>query len=369
MIYMVIKMTVYFGENLKKLRKANALTQEALADFLGVSFQTISKWERAETYPDITVLPVIADFFGVSVDDLLCTDTAQKDVKISHYLSLYDSMQLKDAAAVFTEFQKAVKEFPNEYPLLVRYMELLLLEMQRLKKDECVRLSSEVEAAYYKIQRYCTDDSIRIRAKRLMFDDLMWKYQCLGFDEKYKQQAETILSSMPSLNDSREYTALFLHCSLEDWYIHYREAIEELSYLLQNTVVGYYYYDDRYSVQDKIRVILLMNRLIQLLDTEENLTKNRIHLIYNNGHLGHLYAEIGDTENALKYLRLAAVQAIDFDVLPDSSERIALFYEQEERFRNMPMSERMYELMTKHYPLSDEFKSTAEFKEIIELLK
>ncbi len=52
-------MNIYFGENIKRLRSEQNLTQEALAGFLGVSFQTISKWERGETYPDITMLPVI----------------------------------------------------------------------------------------------------------------------------------------------------------------------------------------------------------------------------------------------------------------------------------------------------------------------
>lgn len=41
-------MTIYFGENLKNLRKEKDLTQETLADYLGVSFQAISKWERGE---------------------------------------------------------------------------------------------------------------------------------------------------------------------------------------------------------------------------------------------------------------------------------------------------------------------------------
>ena len=50
-------MTVYFGENLKRMRKETELTQEKLADFLGVSFQAVSKWERGETFPDITMLP------------------------------------------------------------------------------------------------------------------------------------------------------------------------------------------------------------------------------------------------------------------------------------------------------------------------
>ena len=56
-------MNIYFGENLKALRQKRNLTQEKLAEFLNVSFQTISKWERGDTYPDISMLPEIALFF------------------------------------------------------------------------------------------------------------------------------------------------------------------------------------------------------------------------------------------------------------------------------------------------------------------
>ena len=56
-------MTIYIGENIKRLRLQKELTQEILAEFLGISFQSISRWERGESYPDITMLPVIASFF------------------------------------------------------------------------------------------------------------------------------------------------------------------------------------------------------------------------------------------------------------------------------------------------------------------
>jgi len=59
------------SENIKRLRKQKSITQEVLADFLGVSFQSVSKWERGEAYPDITLLPQISDYFAVSVDELL----------------------------------------------------------------------------------------------------------------------------------------------------------------------------------------------------------------------------------------------------------------------------------------------------------
>ena len=99
-------MTIYFGENLKRLRKEKELTQETLADFLGVSFQTISKWERGETYPDITMLPIISRFFNTTVDDLLGVDKAKKEEKIpfpgttclaTHHLAFFSFSSLKSS--------------------------------------------------------------------------------------------------------------------------------------------------------------------------------------------------------------------------------------------------------------------------------
>jgi transcriptional regulator with XRE-family HTH domain len=54
-----------------ELRKAKGIGQQDLADVLGVSFQSVSKWETGTTMPDITLLPGIAEYFNVSVDELL----------------------------------------------------------------------------------------------------------------------------------------------------------------------------------------------------------------------------------------------------------------------------------------------------------
>lgn len=70
-------MKINLGENIKKLRLEHNLTQDNLADFLGVSFQAVSKWERGDTVPDVYMLPVIASFFNVSIDNLLNFDRLQ----------------------------------------------------------------------------------------------------------------------------------------------------------------------------------------------------------------------------------------------------------------------------------------------------
>lgn len=58
------------GNKIKKLRKQRGITQEQLADSIGISFQAISKWENNIALPDITLVPVLASYFGVSMDEL-----------------------------------------------------------------------------------------------------------------------------------------------------------------------------------------------------------------------------------------------------------------------------------------------------------
>lgn len=67
------------GNKIKELRKTRGITQEQLAGTIGVSFQAVSKWENNIALPDITLAPVLAAYFGVSIDDLF--DFHLKDVE------------------------------------------------------------------------------------------------------------------------------------------------------------------------------------------------------------------------------------------------------------------------------------------------
>ena len=64
-------MNITIGQNIKKLRSVKHITQKQLASFLGITEQAVSRWESGSGYPDITMLPSIASFFGVSSDTLL----------------------------------------------------------------------------------------------------------------------------------------------------------------------------------------------------------------------------------------------------------------------------------------------------------
>ena len=59
------------GRFLKELRKEKDITQEQLAEKIKVSGRTVSRWETSMTYPDITLLPQLATYFNISIDELM----------------------------------------------------------------------------------------------------------------------------------------------------------------------------------------------------------------------------------------------------------------------------------------------------------
>ncbi len=69
------------GRRIAELRKSKNITQMALADMMGISFQAVSNWERGESMPDISKLGELSEIFGVSIDDILCNKRAAEIVE------------------------------------------------------------------------------------------------------------------------------------------------------------------------------------------------------------------------------------------------------------------------------------------------
>ena len=74
------------GKEIRRLRKDRGLTQEALADALNVTAQTVSKWELGNSVPDVQMLPEIAVFFGVTIDQLFAMDPVQQLERIENHI-------------------------------------------------------------------------------------------------------------------------------------------------------------------------------------------------------------------------------------------------------------------------------------------
>ena len=110
------KMELKLAENIKRMRKERSLTQEALANALGVTVGAVYKWEADLTSPEIGMLVRIADIFDTSVDTLLGYEMADKRKgEITEYI--YDLLAKKDRSAL-EEVQKALIKYPNDYGMI-----------------------------------------------------------------------------------------------------------------------------------------------------------------------------------------------------------------------------------------------------------
>ncbi len=358
------------GENIRRLRREKELTQETLAEFLGVTFQSVSKWERGESYPDITLLPAIASFFNVSLDELLGIDKAEKENKIQQYIDEYNDMRLKNSPYAYEMISKAVKEFPGDFRLLVRYLEMLLMTKADLHSD-CEQILEEVEKIYGNIIRYCTNDLIRMWAKRLVcmyYNSLSHRTK----KEKYTDKMLEMAKEMPKMLDSREYIATVINLPDDEHYAACREALDNEMLLLISTVNNQIHYKKHFSLDYEIEA---KERLIKMLDIfydDGNYGSCYRSMIYIFGDLGRTYFEKGDEANALKYFEKCAHEAQKHDNLPSENEHHSLFMEgavYKKTKYGKTMCERMKRNMLNNYQLSEEFKASEEFKRIIEILE
>ena len=132
-------MNVKIGKHIKELRNRDGVTQDALAEALGVTGQAISKWENENGYPDIEYITPIANFFNVTIDQLFGHDRSESENKINEYCEKLDELH-RNWADVNTRIdlaRQALAEFPAEEKLLVRLATALWEKWSDDASDEC----------------------------------------------------------------------------------------------------------------------------------------------------------------------------------------------------------------------------------------
>ena len=109
-------MKLNLGDNLKKLRRKMDITQEELAEKIGVSTQAISRYETGSAYPDIEMLPIIAGFFGVTVDTLLGLSGETRQKRKDEYIT--QLRQITNRKERLDLLRKEHAEFPDSWEIV-----------------------------------------------------------------------------------------------------------------------------------------------------------------------------------------------------------------------------------------------------------
>ncbi len=299
-----------FGDNVRLLRKEHGLTQEELANYLSVAFQTVSKWERNETFPDIMMLPRIAAFFHVTTDFLLGVNSDNQEEKIQNYLDEYFHMWEKGELTLLSQkLKEAIQKYPGDYRLIVRYFNTLTAEAIHAKQP--LRVRSEAEALYMSIQKHCTTDSIRIWSQKIManYYKELSKMENSGVtteDVKY------ILENMPLMQNSQDFIATYLYDDSERK-VACANAVCELTYLLSQVLINLCKTD--IVIESKISALESMLAALDIFFPSVDYGKLLTSVIQTNTLLIKYYHESGWEEKAITALHRTAEMARKFDAL------------------------------------------------------
>lgn len=142
------------GKCIIEKRKAKGITQEQLADYIGVSKASVSKWESGVSFPDILLLPELATYFNISVDELLgySPQLRKEDIK-KIYNELSHEFATKPFDEVVNRCKELIKKYYSCFPFLLSMIQLLL-NYSILEKDseirkeilkQCIMLSKRIK--------------------------------------------------------------------------------------------------------------------------------------------------------------------------------------------------------------------------------
>lgn len=182
-----------FSNTIKALRKQHHLTQEQIAEALGVSCQAVSKWETNTSCPDISLLPIIAGYFSVSIDYLLGYDNGKQQKEIEDTcLQAEELFKANQYAEAIPFLREALIRHPGNEQLMYK-LAWALSGTVRESPDNY----TEAIIIYEKILEISTDTHMRTQTIR----DLIYRYATIGEIQKALYYANLL----PSFDVCREY--------------------------------------------------------------------------------------------------------------------------------------------------------------------
>ncbi|MBR4867511.1 MAG: helix-turn-helix domain-containing protein [Clostridia bacterium] len=184
-------MKISIGTNLKNLRQKKGMTQEGLAELLGVSPQAVSRWENDSAYPDITLLPGLALFFDVSVDALVGMDEIRRGEAVAElHTEIHNLVETGKIEEAIRLARESVKRYPGDTGLLVTLGETLAHAGDAGAVAEAVTL----------FKRALAMDGVSMKAKATVSANLIFLYLRLGRTE----EAAGTVKSLSHVWESRE---------------------------------------------------------------------------------------------------------------------------------------------------------------------
>ena len=298
-------MNVKIGSIIKKLRIENNITQDTLATAIGVTPQAISRWESEGGYPDIELLPLLADFFSVSTDELLGYKLSEREQELANIKK--EMERLAEVGSVDERVayaRNAFAHYPNDYEIRDNLAVCLSFVWEETH-DEA--LFKEIESLLGTVANECTDENTRYDA----INTLIILYGEVKQPEKAKEWAnrlspmkyrrETALSG--GIGDGK--TKFYIQDEID-------KLTDGLGITIRNLVLNEDLPNDPSTWDSKIEMLRVSNQLYFMIYGDDLMFyHNRIS--FNHWIISTYQIAQGKTEDALTSLEQMCEHAIAYD--------------------------------------------------------
>lgn len=238
-------MEMTIGANIKRLRTAKNITQEQLSVAMNVTCAAVSKWERSETYPDITNLQPLAYFFGVTLDELMGYDQEKFQAQIDEVLLLYKKLWRSDPVKAREIIIKARKDYPNDYWIMSNYMWNMAGDLADNDPDILIAHKEEFLAICERILEGCTEEQLRLSAWNM-------RAKILHAEGKTEEALEIYQTNFADwYTTGAQKTEQLFAKDTDEYYYYLQKNMYELVAFAGDKLARAIYFDNSLTVKEK----------------------------------------------------------------------------------------------------------------------
>lgn len=229
------------GKNIKSLRIQKGMTQEELAELLCTTSKSISRWEQDLTYPDITLLPFIANIFEITVDELLGVDTIKQDEYVKELKDkAYALARNNDYEGELLLWQKAYQQLPNNDEIKICLINIMntinIIKNKVIYKNEIIKFAEGILTK-------STNNLIRLEATQILVD-LYSQMENLEMAEYYTKQLPSDITISRNVMKTRylkdQDLLTLIQCNISDFFSEINRESEFIIYdNRMNTTAAY----------------------------------------------------------------------------------------------------------------------------------
>ena len=298
-------MNVKIGSIIKKLRAEKNITQDTLATAIGVTPQAISRWESEGGYPDIEILPALADFFAVSTDELLGYKLSEREKDL---VNIKKEMDKLSEVGTIEERLAFARNANYKYPADYEIKENLAVCLYHLWQDtHNTDLLKEIENLCSSVIAECTDEDTRYDAINLLI--------LIYGETKQCERAIEAANMLTPMKYCREFAkSSGIGDGNTELYI--QDEIDKLTDCLGTAISAYPLSEDLPndpSTWDrKIEMLIVSNQLYQMI-YGDNLMFYHTRLSRNYWLISTYQMSQGKKEETLASLEQACYHAIEYD--------------------------------------------------------